>query len=469
MNGKQIWQAVLGELQIQMSRPDYETWLKDTTILSHEDGAFVVGVPTPFAKEWLENRLSSLIRRTLTRILGYSIEVRFVVHQKSLLGSPQEGAVSLARAVATAIAQSPSPAPSGLISPPRPDAGLNPRYSFDNYVVGGSNRLAHAACIAIVRAPAQAYNPLFLYGGVGLGKTHLLHAIGHAARQKAMAVLYVSSEKFTNEMINCIREQRMEDFRNKYRSLDLLMVDDIQFLAGKEGTQEEFFHTFNTLHEAGKQIVVSSDRPPKAILAMEDRLRSRLEWGLIADIQPPDLETRMAILQAKASSQSLSIPPEVTQFIAQRVQSNIRELEGSLNRVVAYADFTQTPLTIDVAMTALNDVLLHQRKASPSQVVEAVCQHYQLAASALKGKQRDKEIVLPRQVAMYLLRVETSASLPQIGEELGGRDHSTILHGYSKIANGMSQDSRLRQDVLSIQELLHPTANPTPARTDPAR
>jgi chromosomal replication initiator protein len=463
MNGKQIWQAALGELQIQMSRPDYATWLKDTCLISHEDGVFVIGVSTPFAKEWLENRLSTSIRQTLTRILGYSVEARFIVYQRP--AAPRGASIIPAsRRPATAsnldeIERNAPTRPVAVVRPhpqPAPEPSLNARYTFDNYVVGDSNRMAHAACRAVAESPAKAYNPLFLYGGVGLGKTHLLHAIGNAAMDRGQYVLYVSSEKFTNDMINSIREQRTEAFRNKYRSLDVLLVDDIQFLAGKEGTQEEFFHTFNTLHEAGRQIVVSSDRPPKAILAMEDRLRSRLEWGLIADVQAPDLETRLAILQAKASYSQTDVPAAVLDFIAEHVQNNIRELEGSLNRVVAYSTFKQLPMTAALAADALSDIVFNHQKAVPSRVVAAVCQHYNMEPSALRGKQRDKEIVLPRQVAMYLLRTETAASLPQIGEVLGGRDHSTILHGYSKIAHEMTENNQLRRDILAIRELLQP-------------
>jgi chromosomal replication initiator protein len=480
MNGKQIWQAALGELQIQMSRPDYATWLKDTCLISHEDGVFVIGVSTPFAKEWLENRLSTPIRQTLTRILGYSVEARFIVYQRPAeprrQPEPRDASVSpfpsvrrgvIAPVEDDAVSSAPARPLAAVRSHPQaaPEPSLNPRYTFDNYVVGESNRMAHAACRAVAESPAKAYNPLFLYGGVGLGKTHLLHAIGNAAMARGQYVLYVSSEKFTNDMINSIREQRTEAFRNKYRSLDVLLVDDIQFLAGKEGTQEEFFHTFNTLHEAGRQIVVSSDRPPKAILAMEDRLRSRLEWGLIADVQAPDLETRLAILQAKAFSAQTAVPPAVLDFIAQHVQNNIRELEGSLNRVVAYSAFKQAPMTAALAAEALGDIVFNHQKAVPSRVVAAVCQHYDMEPSALRGKQRDKEIVLPRQVAMYLLRTETAASLPQIGEVLGGRDHSTILHGYSKIAHEMTENNQLRRDILAIRELLQPNpiaASPAP-------
>jgi chromosomal replication initiator protein len=480
MNGKQIWQAALGELQIQMSRPDYATWLKDTCLISHEDGVFVIGVSTPFAKEWLENRLSTPIRQTLTRILGYSVEARFIVYQRpveprretELRGASSPFPVARRGTIAPEMDDVVNSAPARPLAAvrahpqPAPEPSLNARYTFDNYVVGDSNRMAHAACLAVAQSPARAYNPLFLYGGVGLGKTHLLHAIGNAAMAKGQYVLYVSSEKFTNDMINSIREQRTEAFRNKYRSLDVLLVDDIQFLAGKEGTQEEFFHTFNTLHEAGRQIVVSSDRPPKAILAMEGRLRSRLEWGLIADVQAPDLETRVAILQAKAITAQTPVPPAVLDFIAQHVQTNIRELEGSLNRVVAYASFKQAPMTAALAAEALGDIVFNHQKAVPSRVVAAVCQHYNMAPAALRGKQRDKEIVLPRQVAMYLLRTETAASLPQIGEVLGGRDHSTILHGYSKISHEMTENNQLRRDILAIRELLQP--NPIIASGEPA-
>ncbi len=455
MNGKQIWQAALGELQIQMSRADFATWLKDTCLISQEDGVFVVGVPTPFAQEWLENRLSLPIRRTLTRILGYSAEVRFVVHQRIADPTPPPALTALSARPAAA-ASVPAFRPSSTPA----DPGLMARYTFDTFVVGDSNRLAHAACLAVAQSPAQAYNPLFLYGGVGLGKTHLLHAIGNAARQQGLSALYVSSEKFTNDMINAIREQRTEAFRNKYRSLHVLLVDDIQFLAGKEGTQEEFFHTFNTLHEAGRQIVVSSDRPPKAILAIEDRLRSRLEWGLIADVQAPDLETRMAILQTKAQSAPVAVPADVLNFIAQHVQTNIRELEGSLNRVVAYAAYRKEPLTPALAGQALGDTVLRHRKVTSQQVIDAVCRHFGADPADLCGKQRDREIVLPRQVAMYLLRSETQASLPQIGEALGGRDHSTILHGCTKIAADLNRDEKLRGDITAIREKLQPTRTP---------
>ncbi|MEW6231636.1 MAG: chromosomal replication initiator protein DnaA [Chloroflexota bacterium] len=453
MNARQIWQAALGELQLQMTRADYETWLKDTAIVSHEDSTFVVAAPSPFVKEWLDNRLAASIKRTLVGILGYTVDVRFVV--QSVLKDSGQDRPSLRH---NGPAREKSPA--GTVPTVRvAESPLSPKYTFENFIVGSSNRLAHAASLAVARRLTQDYNPLFLYGGVGLGKTHLLHAIGHLAWQQELTVLYVSSETFTNDLINSIREQKTEAFRHKYRRIDFLLVDDIQFLAGKEGTQEEFFHTFNALHGANKQIVVSSDRPPKAILAMEDRLRSRFEWGLIADIQPPDLETRIAILQAKGESQGLAIPSEVIDYIANRVQSNIRELEGSLNRVVAYAALANAPITVPMAAVALNDTLVSPRKASPMKVVEVVAAFYGLSVGALQGKKRDKEIVLPRQVAMYLLREETNASLVQIGEALGGRDHSTILHGCEKITSSMRGDNGLRQEIMALREKLYAQPN----------
>jgi chromosomal replication initiator protein len=338
------------------------------------------------------------------------------------------------------------------IPPPR----LNPRYTFATFIVGGGNRLAHAASQAVSEAPGQAYNPLFLYGGVGLGKTHLLHAIGHTAIFNNLLVLYVSSETFTNEIINAIRYRTTEEFRAKYRSVDVLLVDDIQFIAGKESTEEEFFHTFNTLHESNKQIVICSDRPPKAIVSLEERLRSRFEWGLIADIQPPDLETRVAILRAKSDMLGAHVPDDVVNYLATRVQSNIRELEGSFNRLLAVAKLQNVPLTIDTAKAAMSSLQSdgRQRRVSIAEVLEAVAEHYRIPPSDLCGKQRDKHIVGPRQVAMYLMRQETEASLLEIGQALGGRDHSTVLHGCDKIAREVNDNTTLRKEVLAIRQAL---------------
>ena len=333
---------------------------------------------------------------------------------------------------------------------------LNPRYTFDAFIVGNSNRLAHAASQAVAEAPGESYNPLFLYGGVGLGKTHLLHAIGHQGVQTGLAVLYVSSEQFTNEIVNAIRYRTTEEFRAKYRSVDILLVDDIQFIAGKESTEEEFFHTFNSLYEMSKQIVICSDRPPKAIVSLEERLRSRFEWGLIADIQPPDLETRMAILRVKADVLHYPIPDDIIAYIAGRVQTNIRELEGYLNRLMAYQHLHQTDLTIDVARAAMSSLGNDSKESrlSIKQIAQAVAEYYHISLDDMCGKQRDKHIVMPRQIAMYLMRQETQASLLEIGSLFGGRDHSTVLHACEKIDREVNINPSLRREIVAIREQL---------------
>jgi chromosomal replication initiator protein len=335
---------------------------------------------------------------------------------------------------------------------------LNPRYTFEAFIVGNSNRLAHAASLAVAEAPGESYNPLFLYGGVGLGKTHLLHAIGHQGVQTGLAVLYVSSEQFTNEIVNAIRYRTTEEFRAKYRSVDILLVDDIQFIAGKESTEEEFFHTFNSLHEMSKQIVICSDRPPKAIVSLEERLRSRFEWGLIADIQPPDLETRMAILRVKADLSHYRIPDEIIAYIAGRVQTNIRELEGCLNRLIAYQQLHRTDLTMEVARAAMSSLGNDTREThlTSRQIAEAVADYYRVSLDSMCGKQRDKHIVMPRQIAMYLIRQETQVSLLEIGQLFGGRDHSTVLHACEKIDREINLNPALRREIIAIREqLLH--------------
>ncbi|HZU67426.1 MAG TPA: chromosomal replication initiator protein DnaA [Ktedonobacteraceae bacterium] len=333
---------------------------------------------------------------------------------------------------------------------------LNPRYTFDAFIVGNSNRLAHAASLAVAEAPGESYNPLFLYGGVGLGKTHLLHAIGHQGVQTGLAVLYVSSEQFTNEIINAIRYRTTEEFRAKYRSVDILLVDDIQFIAGKESTEEEFFHTFNSLYEMSKQIVICSDRPPKAIVSLEERLRSRFEWGLIADIQPPDLETRMAILRVKADLLRYRVPDDIIAYIAGRVQTNIRELEGCLNRLMAYQQLHQTELTMDMARAAMSSLVQDSREVrlTSKQIAQAVAEYYHITLEDMCGKQRDKHIVMPRQVAMYLIRQETQASLLEIGQLFGGRDHSTVLHACEKIERALNIHPTLRREIVAIREQL---------------
>ncbi len=470
----QIWQAALGELQLQMTKATFDTWVKPTYAMAFEDGTLVVGVRNAYAKQWLENRLYGMIQRTLNHILGQSAEVRFVLptpeHRNQKLEEERDmntaqefsplNPTRPERAAFPEHSESPRHAPkspngNGEYTPYRTNgATLNPKFTFETYIVGNSNRLAHAACIAVGERPAEAYNPLFLYGGTGLGKTHLLHALGWLPQTRGKQVVYVSSETFTNELINSIRTQTAEEFRRAYREVDVLLIDDIQFIAGKETTQEEFFHTFNSLHSANKQIVISSDRHPRAIPTLEERLRSRFEGGLIADIQPPDFETRAAILRFKSESQPMAVPNDVIDFLARKIQSNIRELSGALTRVVAYAQLMKSPLTVELATTVLQDILQHQ-PLSTNEVLAAVAEYYRIELDDLRGRGRNKEIVTPRQMAMYLLREETGASLPQIGEELGGRDHTTVMYSVEKIAQEIEQDDQRRREMLSIKERLY--------------
>jgi chromosomal replication initiator protein len=442
MNADQVWPAALGELQLQMTRATFDTWLRDSRLLKYEEGIFVIGVKSGYAKDWLENRLLSTIKRTLTRLTGQTVEVRFIVRGEE---PQQKNGIPLLNLPA------PDVEPAASLS----SANLNSRYTFDSFVVGPGNRLAHAASMAVAENPAASYNPLFVYGGVGLGKTHLLHAVGHACLAEGLHVLYVSSEEFTNDLIEAIRAHTTESFREKYRTADVLLVDDIQFIAGKESTQEEFFHTFNALHGTGRQIVVSSDRAPKAMSTLEERLCSRFEWGLIADIQPPDFETRIAILRTKAEACGASVPGEVLALIANRIQSNIRELEGALNRVVALSRLTHQPLTPEVAETALNNLLPQRSKMTPEQIVETVARYFDIEVSALQGSSRSQVFVRPRQIAMYLIRGETGASLPQIGDLLGGRDHTTVLYGCERIAEKIEEDTDLRRAVIALRQQLY--------------
>ncbi|MBX0328561.1 chromosomal replication initiator protein DnaA [Oscillochloris sp. ZM17-4] len=455
MNLTQIWQAALGTIQLQTSRQDYETWLRGTALLALDGGLATVGTTSAFHKEGLENRFMAPVRRSLGDVVGYPVQVRVIV-ANGQAGRPES----------TSAASAPPADESGGeravqldLSSAMRTGMLNPKYTFSRFIVGSSNRLAHAACLAVADNPGQHYNPLFLYGGVGLGKTHLLHAIGNYVldRDPEINVLYVSSEKFTNDMINAIRRQQTEEFRMRYRNIDVLLIDDIQFIAGKEGTQEEFFHTFNTLHSAAKHIVISSDKPPKAILTLEERLRSRFEWGLIADVQPPDLETRTAILRAKGEQMNAGIPDEVIDFLAHKVQSNIRELEGSLNRVAAFAELHGVPISVEVATSSLADLLgsARRRRITPDQIIVAVSEHFGVDMRIMQGRGRSRNIVVPRQVAMYLLREETECSLVDIGRLLGGRDHTTVMYGCDKIAEEINADNRLRNEVLSIRERLH--------------
>ena len=452
-SAQQVWQAALGELELQMTRATFNTWIKPVSAVSWDRDTFVLGTPNGYIKDWLENRLYAPIHRTLSGILEQKqLNVQFIVWSQEH-GIEQSASLPLFQATPDTDADSDWPTGNGqrgrLQDAP---IQLNPRYTFDTFVVGPSNRLANAAALAVTDKPALAYNPLFLYGGVGLGKTHLMHAIGHRCLQKGLGVLYVSSEQFTNDLIKAIRTQKTEAFRDKYRSADVLLIDDIQFIAGKESTQEEFFHTFNTLHAANKQIVLTSDRPPKAIPTLEERLRSRFEWGLLADIQPPDLETRIAILQFKAESQPIDISEQMLTMIAQRVVSNIRELEGALNTLVAHAKLTPELPTQELLEKSLQDNMAVPKTVTIEQVIQAAATFYHVSSKEITGRSRRKEIVRPRHVAMYLARQETEASLPEIGEALGGRDHTTVLYGIQKIEGLSEQDSTLRREIAAVQK-----------------
>ena len=469
MDAKQVWRAALGELQISLSPANFETWLRDTSLLDVDDNRFRVAAPNGFAKDWLETRYRSLISQTLARVVGYSVQVEFVVTQvEGTTGAADrpDGSTAGGPALAPAPPASPRGTPSQQVRVEPTRVGgeggatsLNPRYTFSNFIVGSANRLAHAASLSVAERPGHAYNPLFLYGGVGLGKTHLMHAIGNQviAKFPRKRVVYATSEKFTNEFITSIQQGKIDEFRARYRRIDLLLIDDIQFIADKERTQEEFFHTFNTIHEDGKQIVLSSDRPPKGIVTLEERLRSRFEWGLIADLTAPDLETRIAILRAKAEEGSVPITSDVMEFIARKVVSNIRELEGALNRIVAYASMGAMPISIELAQAVLSNVLYNpkKRQVTPERITQAVSDYYGVGLDALKGQKRDRAIVVPRQIAMYLMRAETDVSLLRIGAELGGRDHSTVLHACDKINRESSGNDELRREIAAVRELIY--------------
>ncbi|MEO8972646.1 MAG: chromosomal replication initiator protein DnaA [Ktedonobacteraceae bacterium] len=549
MNAKQIWQTTIQRLQAKVPPAVFTTWFQGTSALSFQDGVFVLGVPTTFAKAHLEGRFLEVIRANLVDVTGGPVEVEITVakdfsgEQEGFLPRdiaplphkrpyrlPKSRLSALQRSQQNLVNPQEGPPPGGADHPVHPviamnslapvpvrpsahrsmnaentgnvdgehdvhmspyethfqqgmadfspgqnplassslssggysdrliEPGLlNPRYTFDTFIVGKCNQLAHAASMAASENPGHIYNPLFFYGGVGLGKTHLLHAVGHVGESAGLNVLYVTSEKFTNEIVNAIRYQKTEEFRTKYRQIDILLVDDIQFIAGKESTEEEFFHTFNTLYDAHKQIVVTSDRPPKAIHSLQDRLRSRFEWGLLADVQPPEYEHRLAILRSKAESLRFRVPNGVIEFIARPECSSVRELEGSLNRVIAYATLQDAPLSVSLAAQALEHIYKHTTPLASFSVVEVldgVCRYYNIDIELLKGKQRDREIVWPRQVAMYVMREQTNASLFQIGTALGGRDHTTIMHGWEKVQTELANNDRVRREMAALLETL---------------
>jgi chromosomal replication initiator protein len=455
MDAHQLWQATLGRLQLSLDKPAYDTWVSPTHSISYEDGVLVVGVRSAYAKDWLDNRLYAVIQRTATEVAGRTISVRFIVRRNGPGAAQEVEAVEMLD-----LPQAPPLAPAlGEGESTR----LNPRYTFSNFIVGQSNRLAHAGCLAVAERPGLDYNPLFIYGGVGLGKTHLLHAVGNAVAQSNLRTLYVSAETFANELINGIRTRTTEEFRAKYRTIDVLLLDDVQFLIGKERTQEEFFHTFNDLYQVNRQIVLSSDRPPKAFVGLEERLRSRFEWGLTADVQFPDLETRMAILAAKAEALRVTLPQEVIEFVAQEVQSNIRELEGALTRVLALARTMGYSFTVQTAQRALGGLQRPAANVTVEHILAQVGAYYSIDVEELVGKRRTRDVAIARQVAMYLTRDLTEMSLPQIGEAIGGRDHTTVMHGVNKVTALFEKDDNMRRQVLEIKNQLYSSAQRAPA------
>jgi chromosomal replication initiator protein len=435
----ELWEEVLNLIKVELTEVSFNTWLKTINPISLSDDEIILAAPNDFTKGILEGRYLNLIKNAIKEVSKKDYKINFIVPGEEIntIKMSQNEKKEMESEFKTQ---------------------LNPKYTFSTFVTGKSNEFAHAASLAVAEAPAQAYNPLFVYGGVGLGKTHLMHAIGHyiLTQNPKAKVVYVSSEKFTNELINSIREYRNEEFRNKYRNVDVLLVDDIQFIAGKEGTQEEFFHTFNALHEANKQIIISSDRPPKEIPTLEDRLRSRFEWGLITDIQPPDFETRIAILKKKANIENLTIPDEVFHLIANNIQSNIRELEGALIKIVAYSSLTGKSITEELAQEALKDLVNTNKKKeiTVDLIKDIVSKEFNIRIDDFDSKKRTREIAFPRQVAMYLTRELTDLSLPKIGDEFGGRDHTTVIHAYDKVTNDMKNDMSLKIKIEKIIEEL---------------
>jgi chromosomal replication initiator protein len=459
-----VWQQALPRIERHLTKPSFEAFFKFMRPMALQHDVFIISVPSLFAKEWLEERYRRLITETLQDILKRGVEVQFVVTDSLSLtkdpsspgGRPAPSGGPPSREDTQSGATYAAP-PRDFMTSQRTTGGTiatSSRYTFDTFVIGSGNRFAHAAALAVAEAPAKAYNPLFIYGGVGLGKTHLLQAIGHhVLTHKPMArVMYVSSEKFTNDLINSIRDDKTVEFRNKYRTADVLLIDDIQFLAGKERTQEEFFHTFNALHESSRQLIISSDRPPRDIPTLEDRLRSRFEWGLIGDIQPPDYETRIAILRKKAELDAINLPDEVVQYIAQRISSNIRELEGALSRLRAHAQISRAPLSIELATEVLREILpqTRVRPITIPAIQRAVADFFGIRIEEMKAKRRTKGVAFPRQVAMYLSRELTDASLPRIGEEFGGRDHTTVMHACERVKIAVMQDTHLAAGIKSL-------------------
>ncbi len=434
-----IWEESLERIKEQLSNPSFKTWFSDTEPIKIKNNTLQLKVPNDFIKDWISSRYQNLIIETIEEITDTELDLEFLTPDEIKESKQEVTSNNNDRKKVKTTNQIKN--------------GINPKYTFDTFVVGNSNRFAHAASLAVAEAPAKAYNPLFIYGDVGLGKTHLMQAIAHFIldHNPDNKVVYVSSETFTNELINAIKDDKTVDFRDKYRNIDILLVDDIQFLAGKERTQEEFFHTFNALHESNRQLIISSDRPPKEIPTLEERLRSRFEWGLITDIQSPDLETRIAILRKKADIENLEIPNEVIIDIANKIQSNIRELEGALIKVIAYAELVEREIDLDLAKEALKDLVSNDssepKEITINHIKKIVADYYNLNLEEIDSKKRTQNIVLPRQIAMYLSREMTDASLPMIGDNFGGRDHTTVMHAHNKITEKYADEENFKNTI----------------------
>ncbi len=442
---KKIWAKTLETIKSELSEVSFNTWIKSCEPISISSDTITISVPNSFTQDILDKRYKDLVANSIEVACSKLYKIEFVIASEAFEKEEIKDSSS-------------NTSSKSIVVNDEMSSTLNPKYTFNSFVIGNSNRFAHAASLAVAESPAKAYNPLFIYGGVGLGKTHLMHAIGHYIldNNPSAKVVYVSSEKFTNELINAIKDDKNEDFRNKYRNVDVLLIDDIQFIAGKERTQEEFFHTFNALHDANKQIILSSDRPPKEIPTLEDRLRSRFEWGLIADIQVPDFETRMAILKKKADVENLNVANEVMGYIATKIKSNIRELEGALIRIIAYSSLTNREVTVDLATEALKDIISKKqgKHITIDIIQDVVSSYFNLRVEDLKSQRRTRNVAYPRQIAMYLSRKLTDMSLPKIGEEFGGRDHTTVIHAYEKISENLKTDDSLQHTINDITKKL---------------
>ncbi|MEA3449454.1 MAG: chromosomal replication initiator protein DnaA [Patescibacteria group bacterium] len=445
MNNDQLWQAVLGEIELNLSKANFTTWFKNTFISEINNEQCIVCVPNSFTQTWLDNKYTKQIIEAINNISDKKV-TKIIYKIETRKNSP---VVDLLKKIKIKKEDG--------VEAPMNRFGLNNRYVFSNFIVGKGNELAHAACQAVSANPGNAYNPLFIYGGVGLGKTHLIQAIGHEVAKQNVKILYTSCENFINDYVNSVKSGKAKEFKDRYREIDCLLVDDIQFMAGKDGTQQEFFHTFNELHQADKQIILTSDRQPKSIPSLEKRLLSRFEWGMIADITPPDTETKVAILNSKCREKNYNLEDEILYYIAENMKNNIRELEGALNRLIAYHEFNNSQPSLDTTKSVLNSLFssIKLKSITSRQVMQLVAKYYDLSEKDLIGKSRKKELVYPRQISMYLMRKELNTSYPTIGQELGGRDHTTAMHAYKKIKKDVDKNERIKQDIESIKQTLY--------------